>query len=77
MTQAEVTEALKHANSGIGGSVVETAKAEYIARATGYLSSLDDFLSVPIRTASGGVQVVLCDVATVQVGSTCAAAWPI
>jgi Cu(I)/Ag(I) efflux system membrane protein CusA/SilA len=68
VTQAEVTEALKRANAETGGSVVEMAEAEYVVRATGYLSSLDDFRSVPIRTASGGVPVLLSDVATVQVG---------
>jgi Cu(I)/Ag(I) efflux system membrane protein CusA/SilA len=68
VTQAEVTEALKRANSETGGSVVEIAEAEYIVRATGYLSSLDDFRSVPIRTAAGGVPVLLSDVATVQIG---------
>jgi Cu(I)/Ag(I) efflux system membrane protein CusA/SilA len=68
VTQAEVTEALKRANSETGGSVVEMAEAEYVVRASGYLSSLDDFRSVPIRTAAGGVPVLLSDVATVQIG---------
>jgi Cu(I)/Ag(I) efflux system membrane protein CusA/SilA len=68
VTQAEVAEALKRANSETGGSVVEMAEAEYIVRATGYLLSLDDFRSVPIRTATGGVPVLLSDVATVQIG---------
>jgi len=68
VTQAEVTEALKRANSETGGSVVEMAEAEYVVRASGYLSSLDDFRSVPIRTATGGVPVLLSDVATVQIG---------
>ena len=68
ITQAEVTGALKRANSETGGSVVEMAEAEYVVRATGYLSSLDDFRSVPIRTAAGGVPVTLGDVATVQIG---------
>jgi Cu(I)/Ag(I) efflux system membrane protein CusA/SilA len=68
VTQAEVTEALKRANAETGGSVVEMAEAEYIVRATGYLSSLDDFRSVPVRTAAGGVPVLLSDVATVQIG---------
>jgi Cu(I)/Ag(I) efflux system membrane protein CusA/SilA len=68
VTRAEVAEALKRANSETGGSVVEMAEAEYIVRATGYLSSLDDFRSVPIRTATGGVPVLLSDVATVQIG---------
>ena len=68
ITQAEVTDALKRANSETGGSVVEMAEAEYVVRATGYLSSLDDFRNVPIRTAVGGVPVTLGDVATVQIG---------
>ncbi|MCW3837269.1 efflux RND transporter permease subunit [Sphingomonas canadensis] len=68
VTQAEVTDALKRANQETGGSVVEMAEAEYVVRATGYLSSLDDFRSVPIRTAAGGVPVTLGDVASVQVG---------
>ncbi len=68
VTQAEVSEALKRANSETGGSVVEMSEAEYIVRATGYLSSLDDFRSVPIRTATRGVPVLLSDVATVQIG---------
>lgn len=68
VTQAEVTGALKRANSETGGSVVEMAEAEYVVRATGYIASLDDFRSVPIRTAAGGVPVTLGDVATVQIG---------
>jgi Cu(I)/Ag(I) efflux system membrane protein CusA/SilA len=68
ITQTDVTDALKRANSETGGSVVEMAEAEYVVRATGYLSSLDDFRAVPIRTATGGVPVTLGDVATIQVG---------
>ncbi len=68
VTQADVTEALKRANSETGGSIVEMAEAEYVVRATGYLSSLDDFRGVPIRTATGSVPVTLGDVASVQIG---------
>ncbi len=68
VTQADVTGAIKRANAETGGSVVEMAEAEYIVRATGYLSSLDDFRSVPIRTATGGIPVLLSDVATIQIG---------
>ncbi len=35
VTQADVTEALKRANSETGGSIVEMAEAEYVMRATG------------------------------------------
>ena len=68
VTQAEVTEAIKRSNSETGGSVIEMSEAEYIVRATGYLSSLDDFRAIPIRTATGGVPVLLSDVATIQIG---------
>ena len=68
VTANDVSDALKRANQETGGGVVEMAEAEYIVRATGYLKTLDDFRAVPIRTAAGGVPVLLGDVATVQVG---------
>jgi Cu(I)/Ag(I) efflux system membrane protein CusA/SilA len=68
VTQSELVDALKRANQETGGSVVEMAEAEYVVRATGYLASLDDFRSVPIRAAGGGVPITLGDVATVQLG---------
>ncbi|MEG3126061.1 efflux RND transporter permease subunit [Sphingomonas sp. GB1N7] len=67
ITHDAVTEALKRGNQESGGSVLEMAEAEYIVRATGYLTSLDDFRSVPLKTV-GGVPVTLGDVATIQVG---------
>ena len=68
VTHQAVTDALQRANQETGGSVLELAEAEYMVRASGYLTDLDDFRAVPIRTAAGGVPVRLGDVATVQVG---------
>ncbi len=68
VTQQAVVEALQRANQETGGSVVEMAEADYMVRATGYLKSLDDFRSVPVKAAVGGVPVLLGDVATVQIG---------
>jgi Cu(I)/Ag(I) efflux system membrane protein CusA/SilA len=68
VTHQAVVEAIGRANSETGGSVLELAEAEYMVRANGYLTSLDDFRAVPVRTAAGGVPVTLGDVATVQVG---------
>ena len=68
VTASDVGAALQRANQETGGGVVELAEAEYIVRATGYLKTLDDFRAVPIRTAAGGVPVLLGDVASVQVG---------
>ncbi len=68
VTASDVGAALQRANQETGGGVVELAEAEYIVRATGYLKTLDDFRAVPIRTAAGGIPVLLGDVASVQVG---------
>ena len=68
VTAGDVSDALKRANQEAGGAVVEMAEAEYIVRASGYLKTLDDFRTVPIRTAAGGIPLTLGDVATVQIG---------
>ena len=68
VTSGEVAEALKRANQETGGASVEMAGAEYTVRAGGYLKTLDDFRSVPLRAAAGGVAVTLGDVATIQLG---------
>ncbi len=68
VTHQAVVEAIQRANQETGGSVLELAEAEYMVQANGYLTDLDDFRAVPIRTAAGGVPVRLGDVATIQVG---------
>ncbi|WP_319798393.1 efflux RND transporter permease subunit [Nitrobacter sp.] len=64
----QAVDAIKSANAEAGGSVLEMGEAEYMVRASGYLQTLDDFRSVPLRTAAGGVPVTLGDVATIQTG---------
>ncbi len=68
VTHQQVVAAIQQGNGEAGGSVLELAETEYIVRANGYLTTLDDFRAVPIRTAAGGVPVQLGDVATVQIG---------
>jgi Cu(I)/Ag(I) efflux system membrane protein CusA/SilA len=68
ITHARVTGAVQKANQESGGSVLELGEAEYIVRASGYLSSLDDFRRIPLTAGAGGVPVTLGDVARVQVG---------
>ena len=68
VTHQAVVDALNRANQEAGGSVVEMAEAEYMVRASGYLSSLDDFAAVPVKTAAGGVPIALGQVATIQIG---------
>ncbi|MBC7608676.1 MAG: efflux RND transporter permease subunit [Polaromonas sp.] len=63
-----VIEALQKANQETGGSVLELGEAEYVVRASGYLTGLDDFRKIPLRTTTGGVSVRLGDVARIQLG---------
>ena len=68
VTHQEVVDAIQRANQEAGGSVLELGEAEYMVRAGGYLNDLDDFRSIPLRTATGGVPVQLGDVAFIQIG---------
>ena len=68
VTHAEIVRAIQASNQETGGSVVEMAEAEYMVRASGYLTSLDDFRQIPLRAVGAGVPVTLGDVATIQVG---------
>lgn len=68
VTEHDVVERLQRSNQETGGSVIEMAEADYMVRANGYLKTLDDFRNIPLKTAPGGVPVMLSDVATVQLG---------
>jgi len=65
---SKVIVAVQASNRESGGSVVELGEAEYMVRTSGYLASLDDFRSIPLAVAKGGVPVLLKDVARVQMG---------
>ncbi|RVT49641.1 efflux RND transporter permease subunit [Rubrivivax albus] len=68
ITQAMVADAVARANQEAGGSVIELGEAEYAVRARGYLTSLDDFRAIPLRTTEAGVSVRLGDVARIRLG---------
>jgi Cu(I)/Ag(I) efflux system membrane protein CusA/SilA len=68
VTHSEIVSAIQSSNQEAGGSIVEMGEAEYMVRASGYLTTLDDFRQIPLRTAAGGVPVTVGDVATIQVG---------
>ncbi|MGB7816035.1 MAG: efflux RND transporter permease subunit [Methylotenera sp.] len=65
---SKVVSALQSANQETGGAVVETAEAEYMVRAHGYLESLDDFRNIPLSVSDRGTPILLSDVARVQIG---------
>ena len=63
-----VIEALQKANQETGGAVLELGEAEYVVRASGYLTGLDDFKKIPLTTSNTGISVRLGDVARIQLG---------
>lgn len=63
-----VMTAIQGANQESGGSAIEMGESEYMVRASGYLTSLDDFKKIPLLTTPAGVSVRLADVATIQLG---------
>ncbi|HEY9147041.1 MAG TPA: CusA/CzcA family heavy metal efflux RND transporter, partial [Thiobacillus sp.] len=67
ITQAEVKDAIARANQESGGSVLTLGEAELMVRASGYLKSLADFRSIPLKLVNS-VPVLLGDVAAIQLG---------
>ena len=65
---SSIVEAVQGANAETGGSVLELAEAEYMVRARGYLSSLEDFRAIPVGLGPSGTPITLGDVATIQIG---------
>ena len=68
MPLAHVRTAIQEGNQETGGSVVEMGEAEYMVRATGYLTGLDDLAKIPLGVDSNGTPVVLSDVAELRLG---------
>merc|ERR1711969_238513 len=68
VTHGQIVSAIQAGNQEAGGSIVEMGEAEYMVRASGYLGTLEDFRSIPLRAEAGGVPVTLGDVANVQIG---------
>ncbi len=65
---SKVVSAVQSANQETGGAVIETAEAEYMVRAHGYLDSLEDFRNIPLQVSQNGTPILLSDVARIQLG---------
>jgi len=64
----KVIHAVKHANQDVGGSVIEMAEAEYMIRAKGYITELDDIKLIPLGVNETGTPILLRDVADIRLG---------
>ena len=60
--------AIKQANQEVGASVIEMAEAEYMVRASGYLTSEEDLALVPLGVNKNGTPLLLRDVADIGIG---------
>ncbi len=68
LSLAQVRNAIKRGNQEVGGSVVEMGEAEYMVRATGYLTSISDLEQIPLGMNDKGTPVRLKNIANIQLG---------
>ncbi len=64
----DVADAIRRSNGDVGGGVVEIAEHEHYVRGRGYIRSVSDVEQVPVKLGSGGVPVMLGDIANVHLG---------
>ena len=64
----KVRQAIQRSNSDVGGKLVEMAETEFMVRGLGYISSLEDLESVVVAVDSKGTQVLLKNIANIQIG---------
>lgn len=67
LSHTDVIAALQQANQATGGGLLTVGEAELMVRSTGYLKTLEDFKSIPLKVVEG-VPITLADVAHIQLG---------
>ncbi|TNE38580.1 MAG: efflux RND transporter permease subunit [Alphaproteobacteria bacterium] len=65
---SQVHKAMSGGNRETGGSVLEMAEAEYMVRASGYITSREELENIPLMTTPRGTPILLKDVADVRLG---------
>tara|TARA_Y100000766_G_scaffold197726_1_gene170135 strand:- start:1406 stop:4540 length:3135 start_codon:yes stop_codon:yes gene_type:complete len=65
---SHIQTAIKRGNKEVGASVIEMAEAEYMVRATGYISSKQDIETIPLGVNENGTPLLVRDIADVQLG---------
>ncbi|MCH5377109.1 MAG: CusA/CzcA family heavy metal efflux RND transporter, partial [Planctomycetes bacterium] len=64
----KIRDAIARGNREVGGSVIEMGEAEYMVRATGYLTSIEDLAAIPLAMNKSGTPIRLEDVADIRMG---------
>ena len=65
---AKLRAAIEQANQEVGGSVIEMAESEYLIRAKGYISSIENLRAIPVGVSSKGTPLLLEDIAEIRLG---------
>lgn len=65
---SRIRQAIQHGNQEVGGSVLELGEAEYMIRARGYVSSIEDLSQIPVGYQSNGTPLLLRDIADIEIG---------
>ena len=68
VSMRDIADAIRRSNNDVGGGVVEISEHEHFVRGRGYIHSVADVEQIPVKLGSGGVPVMLRDVATVHLG---------
>lgn len=63
-----VKRAIQRSSEEAGASVIEMAEAEYMVRATGYISSLEHLRNIPLGISKKGTPILLTDIAEIRIG---------
>jgi Cu(I)/Ag(I) efflux system membrane protein CusA/SilA len=65
----DITQAIAESNSDSGGGTIEIAGHEHMIRGRGYIKSLADIETIPLRVSADGTPLLIKDVAQVAMGS--------
>ncbi len=69
VTLAQVQSAIQESNRDSGGRTLEIAGHEHMIRGRGYLGSITDIETIPLRVSPSGTPLLVRDVAEVSLGS--------
>ncbi len=65
LSTRDVAQAIRRSNQDVGGRVIEIAGHEHMIRGRGYIKSVDDLETVPLKVSENGTPVFIRDVAEV------------
>lgn len=65
---SKVRQAIMRSNNDVGGKLIEMAETEYMVRARGYLSSIEQIKNIPVGVDENGTPIRIQEVAHVQIG---------